>query len=389
MVLLGILACVLPIVVADALAGDLFTDGLLGAHSFGTIPSEDKAKDVDSAVKNAAVFPFDLNPFDHNGLGFGHFCGNSTCHNNDAWCGKPGCKPECDDEKVLIRGCSKTTDYVLFYGNSKRTRALARKKCASIGGALADVNTKNIKCLSYAIKSKGDPAYINSWNTDTYLDAHIALYPNSAIAVPPGPDSHSFLCQVPHGKCKVDGYHSHDGNCGHHACNNSVTSFDDEVDGDQGESHNEVDSGFNFPFPFKDVIRQAGKIVAQKLTMQGQMSPKKVQKAESKDSDASDATNDKKKQAEAKKTPESTSSKKPQVQGKQQNAKPQAQVKEKEQVKEKAQTKEKDQTKEKAQAKEKVKEQIEKKQAKKEKAASKENLQQQLATEAKQAKAAN
>jgi hypothetical protein len=112
---------------------------------------------------------------------------------------RPG--PDCGGllgcEKTLVHGCCSTLDYVIFFGAAESCKSEARAKCNCIGGSLADINTDNIMCISSALDGRSTPAYINSWNTDSYMDARIALYPNGAIAVPPGEDKHAFICQIP------------------------------------------------------------------------------------------------------------------------------------------------------------------------------------------------
>ena len=109
----------------------------------------------------------------------------------------PSCEEILGCSKTLVHGCSAQYDYAIFYGEAETTKAMAREKCVCIGGALADIDSANILCVSSSLTPSSTPAYINSWNTDTYLDARIALYPNAAIAVPGGDDRQSFICQIP------------------------------------------------------------------------------------------------------------------------------------------------------------------------------------------------
>lgn len=168
----------------------------------------------------------------------GH-CSKPPCNEDKPNSHKPDShKPDCrgngscgggkKEDKIWIKGCCGDFDYILFYGKAKASRKDARNKCQCLGGDLAEITAENGMCLSSVVKAK-DPAYIGSWNTDTYAGARIALYPNAVIAVPPGPDRHAFICQVSKGKCYINSYRQQQGSRGHHGCDWAFDEHEDKT----------------------------------------------------------------------------------------------------------------------------------------------------------------
>jgi hypothetical protein len=83
------------------------------------------------------------------------------------------------------------------------SRKEAIKYCDAHGWKLADITSSNMQCLSKWVYSRNvhDFTYVNSWNTDSYNGAAIALYPSadglhSTINVPQKGENgpYSALC---------------------------------------------------------------------------------------------------------------------------------------------------------------------------------------------------
>lgn len=109
------------------------------------------------------------------------------------------------------------TEYFVFDCKRNIKNSEARHACRKMGGRLADVSSEHV--FHYLAGSIDRHAYVNSWESNNYNHACLALYPPNmrghigALVVPPGgcEGASSFICEVEVGKCpylKKDRYES-------------------------------------------------------------------------------------------------------------------------------------------------------------------------------------
>ncbi|KAM0682367.1 hypothetical protein MDAP_002205 [Mitosporidium daphniae] len=70
---------------------------------------------------------------------------------------------------------NKPIEYLYFYGINKLNISMARDRCHLFGGILANVYSQNVLSTIGKYMHTGDPAYINSWQGNTYKGTCIAI----------------------------------------------------------------------------------------------------------------------------------------------------------------------------------------------------------------------
>jgi hypothetical protein len=89
------------------------------------------------------------------------------------------------------------TQYLVFHGDLRSNYTIARSRCVSIGGELADVDS--VELLEYLTGRLHQPAFVLGFRGTYYDEQCAAIYPGSAVAIPLDGCSEMMdsICEIP------------------------------------------------------------------------------------------------------------------------------------------------------------------------------------------------